>query len=328
LNFVWKNEGIIIMEKLYVDDRNEEQDYTNIDKLAKMCKFNNCLHQNEPGCAVIAAINNGELSADKLKKCFKLLKANEFVNDKKKYKREWKKFTVNLSESSRKSNSNKISEIEILEQETAQLQEEELYMNKEAETLNVIIRKEREDELKIVENSIREAFWNVYKPGCDEHLMVHQLHNSINFIRDLDFVAEIEEQVVGNIVCSKAVVRKEDLQNEIVAIGPIGVIPDYRNRGIGSLLMKKAIDSAREMGYAGMVLYGDPKYYQRFGFVNSETYGITTPDGNNFEAFMVLELGKGMLDGISGKCYEDKAFDINADELIDFDKGFCKKEMK
>lgn len=83
-----------------------------------------------------------------------------------------------LSKYSRKSNSNKKSEIELLEQEMAQLHEE-LYMNKEKKTLNVIIRKEREDELKIVENTIREAFWNVYKPGCDEHLMAHQLHASV-----------------------------------------------------------------------------------------------------------------------------------------------------
>lgn len=315
------------MEKLSVDGRNDEQDYIDVDKYAKMCKFFNCKHQKEPGCAVISAIDNGELTEDKFKRYLKLLRANEFVNDKVKYNNGWKNFTVNLSTSSRKCNSNKKSEMELLEKETAQLQEE-LYMNKEENTLNVIIRKEREDELKIVENIIREAFWNVYKPGCDEHLMAHQLHASKNFIKDLDFVAEIEGQIVGNIICSKAMVRKEQMQNEIIAIGPIGVIPEYRNRGVGSLLMKKAIDSAREMGYAGMVLYGNPKYYHRFGFANAERYGITTPDGNNFEDFMVLELDKGVLEGISGKCYEDEAFNINVDELIEFEKGFCKKEMK
>jgi hypothetical protein len=120
------------MEKMYIDDRNDEQDYIDVDKYTKMCKFNNCNHQNEPGCAVITAIHNGELTEDKLKRYFKLLRANEFLNNKSRYNHEWNRFTVNLSKSSKKSNSNNKSEFELLEQETAQIQEES-YMNMEEE---------------------------------------------------------------------------------------------------------------------------------------------------------------------------------------------------
>ncbi|MDF2542348.1 MAG: N-acetyltransferase [Herbinix sp.] len=193
--------------------------------------------------------------------------------------------------------------------------------------MNVIIRNEREDERRIVENAIREAFWNVYKPGCDEHLMVHQLHDSSNFIKDLDLVAEIDGHIVGNIVCSKVVIENIDPMKEMICIGPIGVIPELKNHGIGSLLMEKAIDRARKMGYVGIALYGNPNYYHRFGFVNAKEYGITTPDGSNFEDFMILELGEGRLDGIHGKCFEDKAFEIKEEDLIEFEKEFVKKEV-
>ena len=120
------------MEKLRIDGRNDEQDYEDVEKYTKMCKFTNCRHQNEPGCAVITAISNGELAEDKLKRYFKFLRANEFVNNKSKYNHEWKNFTVDLSKFSKKSNSNNKSEFKLLEQETAQLQEES-YMNMEEE---------------------------------------------------------------------------------------------------------------------------------------------------------------------------------------------------
>ena len=111
------------MKKSHID-RDDELVYAEVDKYAKMCRFNNCMHQNEPGCAVITAIVNGELTEDNLKQYFKLLRANEFANNKTEYNHKWKNFAVNLSKSSKKSNSNNKSEFELLEQETAQLQAE------------------------------------------------------------------------------------------------------------------------------------------------------------------------------------------------------------
>lgn len=194
--------------------------------------------------------------------------------------------------------------------------------------MNVVIRNERNDELKIIENATREAFWNVYKPGCDEHLMVHQLHDSKKFLKELAFVAESDGHIVGNIICSKAIIRNDKEQHEIVAIGPIGVIPEYQKKGIGSLLMKQAIDRARDMGFAGIVLYGDPKYYHRFGFVSADNYAVTTGEGTNFDAFMILELDHGKMKGITGRCFEDQAFEIKEADLAEFEKGFCEKEKK
>lgn len=111
------------MKKSHID-RDDELVYAEVDKYAKMCRFNNCMHQNEPGCAVITAIVNGELTEDDLKQYFKILRANEFDNNKTEYNHKWKNFVVNLSKSSKKSNSNNKSEFELLEQETAQLQAE------------------------------------------------------------------------------------------------------------------------------------------------------------------------------------------------------------
>jgi putative acetyltransferase len=72
--------------------------------------------------------------------------------------------------------------------------------------MNVTLRTEEEKDFRIVESISREAFWNVYRPGCCEHFILHQLRSSPEFIKELDFVAELDGEVVGNIVYSKAVV--------------------------------------------------------------------------------------------------------------------------
>ena len=138
--------------------------------------------------------------------------------------------------------------------------------------MNVIIRNEMKEELFTVETVIREAFWNVYKPGCDEHLMVNQLHQLEKFIPELDFVAECEGKIVGNVVCSYAKVVNDNMETlkDVVIIGPIGVLPEYQKRGIGGLLMEAVKKKSTEMGISGIVLYGAPQYYGRFVFVNAK----------------------------------------------------------
>ena len=109
-------------------------------------------------------------------------------------------------------------------------------------------------------------------------------------------------------------------------MGPIGVLPEYKGKGIGSRLMKHTIELARAMGFKGIILYGDPKFYHRFGFVNAEKYGLQTSWGANFEEFMALELSEGSLKGMSGKCFEDKAFAVDEADLVKFEKKFPAKE--
>lgn len=192
--------------------------------------------------------------------------------------------------------------------------------------MNVIIRNEVQDEQFVVEKMTRDAFWDVYKPGCDEHLMVHQLHQSDDFIPELDFVAEYEGKIVGNVVCSycKVVNETDHIQKDkdIIAIGPIGVIPEYQKQGIGGLLIEAVKEKCKEMGIAGIVLYGHPEYYSRFGFINAKEYNICTPQGENFDAFMALEVTSRSLRNITGRCYESKAFEIDKNTLEEFEKKF------
>jgi len=181
----------------------------------------------------------------------------------------------------------------------------------------------REKDFKSVEYMTREAFWDLYKPGCDEHLVVHKIRKVPAFVKELDFIACDKDTIVGNIIYSRAkVLNEENKEFEV----PFAVLPSYQKQGIGSLLMNHSIEKARQLGYKGIIIFGNPDYYHRFGFVNAKEYNIHTSWGDDFDAFMALELYDGSLRGISGKFNEDEVFKIENEELEDFEKQFPYKE--
>ena len=193
--------------------------------------------------------------------------------------------------------------------------------------MDIIIRPEIENDYKEVETLTREAFWDLYRPGCVEHLLAHKLRKVTAFIPELDFVAVLNKQVVGNIMYSKAsVARDNGRKHQVITFGPISVMPSYQKQGIGYALIERTKKLAEKMGFKAVFIYGDPAYYHRFGFINAGDFGITTADGDNFEEFMALELYKGALKGITGKYYDDPVFQIDEAELEMFEKRFPFKE--
>lgn len=191
---------------------------------------------------------------------------------------------------------------------------------------NIMTRLESPEDSRETENMVREAFWDLYKPGCDEHLVIHNLRESPAFVRELDFVACDGNQIVGVVICPKAKIVNERNEEFTVLSLVVGVLPSYQDKGVGSALMRKAIDIARSMGFKAIIIFGIPEYYPRFGFRNAQEYGIQTSDGTNFDAFMALELYPDSLNGLRGRFYEDQAFHTDKDELELFEKEFPYKE--
>ncbi len=192
---------------------------------------------------------------------------------------------------------------------------------------NINIRLEKPEDYREVENLVRETFWDLFKPGCDEHLLLHKLRSVPAFVPELDFVALDGDKIVGQIVYSKAkVVNDQNQEFEVLCMGPLGVLPSYQSKGVGALLMKRSMDVAKSLGYKGVIIYGHPGYYHRFGFKNAEVYNIQTSDGGNFDAFMALELSENSLAGITGRFIEDPVFHLKEDELALFEANFPYKE--
>ncbi|ULQ60223.1 N-acetyltransferase [Brucepastera parasyntrophica] len=189
--------------------------------------------------------------------------------------------------------------------------------------MQLLIRNELPADYRETELVTRDAFWDIYRPGCDEHLIVHKARKKSSFISELDFVACDGKKIIGNIIYTKAkIVSAEGEEYTLVCIGPLSVLPEYQNKGVGSQLIHTSLEKARELDFRAVTLFGDPKYYRRFGFVNAKNYNITTKDGDNFEEFMILALSENGLDGVTGKMYQDSVFDVNPSELVQFEKQF------
>lgn len=195
--------------------------------------------------------------------------------------------------------------------------------NRVKKPVNILIREEEEKDYYNTELMTQRAFWNKHNPGCDEHYLVHVLRTDADYIPEISRIAEADGKVVGAILYSKARIEDNGNIHEVLTFGPLCVEPDYWKMGIGGELLEATMKLAKEKGYRAIVIYGEPDYYPLHGFVTCDHYGITTPDGKNFSAFMCIELIPGGLNGISGKFYESDVFEkLPPEEVEVFNEKF------
>ena len=191
------------------------------------------------------------------------------------------------------------------------------------------IRKTHKNEFFITEFLTRETFWNLYNPGCSEHLILHNFRQSDAYIKELDLIISLNSEIIGHIISTKAkVIDETNNEYEVLHLGPVSIDTKYQNKGFGSHLINESIIKAREMKFNGMILFGNPDYYKRFGFKNAKEYGITTEDGLNFDPFMALELQENALSDVRGKFFIHKSAEITEQQLIEFEKLFPAKEKR
>lgn len=118
------------------------------------------------------------------------------------------------------------------------------------------------------------------------------------------------DEIVGAIFYSKAWLRRETGQEkEILLFGPLCVAPGWQGCGVGGLLLEETLALAKEAGYEGIVIFGEPDYYPGHGFRTCDHFGVTTADGKNFDAFMGIELVEGGLSGFGGSFYAPEVFE-------------------
>ena len=184
-------------------------------------------------------------------------------------------------------------------------------------------------EQRQTEEITREAFWTAYVPGCSEHLLLHRLRNSPQFIPELDFVALHEGKVVGCIAYARTgIIRQNGDKLPVITFGPVGVIPTCQHRGIGSRLIVETLQKAAALGHRAVLIYGDPAYYERFGFMTSKHYGITNREGRYPAALLAKGLIPGALADAAGIFDEGDAYSLPPDDLDQFDQTFPQKEKE
>ena len=189
---------------------------------------------------------------------------------------------------------------------------------------------EKAEDRRAVEELTREAFFNKYAPGCDEHCLVHLLRNAPGFAPWHSMSARYRGHLIGHILLSPAALETGSGANAVVmAIGPVSVLPAVIRRGVGGCLMRFAIQSAREHGVSALFLAGDPGYYHRFGFVSASKFGIHMQGADPNDAadwLMALPLFPGALDHKAGVFAFSPVFLVSPEDAERFDAIFPKRE--
>lgn len=189
------------------------------------------------------------------------------------------------------------------------------------------IRLETPDDFRAVEELTRDAFWNVYAPGCCEHFVLHNLRQSPDFIPSLSLVAEWDGALVGHIAYSVAnIALGEGGTQAVLSFGPISVRPQHQRTGVGGALIRHSLGIAREQGASAVCIYGDPRYYGRFGFHCGERYELNNALGQYAVCLLALELIPGALAHSAGRFRESPAFSFAQADFEQYERTFPPKQ--
>ena len=193
-----------------------------------------------------------------------------------------------------------------------------------------IIRLERTEEHRETETLVREAFWNVFRPGCLEHYVLNQLRNDEAFVPELNFVMEKDGRLIGQNMFMRAAIKADDGRDiPIMTMGPICIAPELQSKGYGKILLYYSLEKAAELGCGALCFEGNINFYGKSGFTYASEFGIRyhgLPEGADASFFLCKELKNGYLDGISGEYTPPNGYFVDEAQAEEFDKQFPPKE--
>jgi len=212
---------------------------------------------------------------------------------------------------------------------------------------NYIIRLEEQKDYRDVENLVRESFWNVYRPGCSEHYVIHVLRDDPAFVPELDFVmhlsvqendpgdhsaAEQDGMLIGQNMFMKTVIEADDGREiPVLTMGPIGITPELKRKGYGKKLLDYCLEKATEMGFGAVLFEGNIGFYSHCGFDYASKFGIRyhdLPEDADSSFFLCRELIPGYLDDVTGVYQTPQGYYVKDEDVEEFDKQFPPKEKK
>ena len=191
-------------------------------------------------------------------------------------------------------------------------------------------RLEIEEEYRTVENLIRESFWNIYRPGCSEHYVIHVLRSDPAFVKELDFVMESNGVIIGQNMFMKTVIDSDDGKTvPVLTMGPICIRPELKRRGYGRALLDYSLQKAESLGYGAVLFEGNIRFYGKCGINYASEFGIRyhgLPEGADSSFFLCKELMPGYLNGITGVYRTPRGYYVSDEDVEAFDRDFPPKE--
>ena len=197
-------------------------------------------------------------------------------------------------------------------------------------TNDYTIRLEKTEDHAAVENLVRESFWNVYRPGCSEHYLIHMLRDDPAFVKELDFVMEQNGRLIGQNMFMRTIINADDGRViPVLTMGPIGILPECKRRGYGKKLLDYSLEKAAAMGFGAVLFEGNIGFYGKSGFDYARSFGIRyhdLPEGADDSFFLCKELIPGYLGSITGVYQTPQGYYVKDADVEAFDRAFPPKE--
>lgn len=191
----------------------------------------------------------------------------------------------------------------------------------------MIIRNEKQEDYRAVEEMIKETFWNLSVPGCNEHYFAHQVRKSEDFIPELDLVLEEDGKIIGHIIYVRAkLVADDGTEKEILSFGPFTIHPNYQRKGYGRKLLNYSFEVAMKLGYDTIAIWGNPENYACYGFKNCKRYNVCLEEDVYPVALMVKVLKDNALSDKCWKYVESPAHMLDESGFEEFDSTFPQME--
>ena len=195
---------------------------------------------------------------------------------------------------------------------------------------NITFRLERKEDCKSTENLVREAFWNVYRPGCTEHYVLHCYRSDSAFVPELDFLMELGGKLIGQVIYVRSEIDCSDGEKlPIMTFGPISVAPEFKRKGYGKKLLDYSMERAKELGVGALAITGNIDFYGKSGFVPAKTKGVRYYDDPEADYFLIKELALGFLNGVSGTYRDPEGYFVaekNPEAFEEYEKTFPEKQ--
>lgn len=195
---------------------------------------------------------------------------------------------------------------------------------------NVKFRLEKKEDYRAVENLVRESFWNVYRPGCSEHYVIHVLRDDPAFVKELDLVMEEDGRLIGQNMFMKTFVDADDGRKiPVLTMGPICIAPELKRRGYGKALLDYSLEKAAAIGFGAVLFEGNIEFYGKSGFDFASRFGIRyhdLPEDADSSFFLCKELIAGYFDGITGVYRTPEGYYVKDCDVEEFDREFPPKE--
>lgn len=172
----------------------------------------------------------------------------------------------------------------------------------------ILVRKAHENDYPEIFALLEEAFKDDEHSEQNEAAIVANLKGAPDFIPEFSLVALDHQMVIGYLLLTPVRIEDNSTSYPVLALAPVAVLPEWQQKGVGTLLMEHAHQKAMAANFDLIVVIGHASYYPRFGYREAKEFDISVPFDIPSQYVMIRELQAGAGQRIQGRVKYPSSF--------------------